>query len=66
MLLDLLVYTLFFYFEQKIPVHAWLYVTLTGHKTIRHILGKNESLRSEPKHIELVLDDFASKLLFPS
>ena len=45
---------------------AWLYVPMTGHKTIRHILDKNESLRSEAKHMLLGFDDFAPKLLFPS
>ena len=45
---------------------TWLYVTLTGHITIRHILDKIQSLRSEHKRMVLVIDDFASKLLFPS
>ena len=44
----------------------WLYVTLTGHITITIFSGKNESLRSEPKHMVLVFDDFVPKLLFPS
>ena len=47
-------------------ITTWLYVTLTGHITIRHILEKNESLRSEPKHMALAFYDFATNLLFPS
>ena len=47
-------------------ITTWLYDTLTGHITIRHILEKNEILRSEPKHIVLAFLDFAPNLLFPS
>ena len=47
-------------------ITTWLYVTLTGHITIRYILEKNESLRSEPKHMALACHDFASNLQFPS
>ena len=47
-------------------ITTWLYVTLTGYVTIRHILGKIQSLRSEQKRIVLVFDDFVSKLLLPT
>ena len=47
-------------------ITTWLYVTLTGHITIRHILEKNESLKSEPKHMVLAFHDFAPNLVFPS
>ena len=45
---------------------SWLYVTLTGH-IYNHTtyFGKIENLRSEPKHMALVFNDFAPKLLFP-
>ena len=47
-------------------ITTWLYVTVTGHITIRHILEKNESLRSEPKHMVLAFHELAANLLFPS
>ena len=47
-------------------ITTWLYVTLTGHITIRHILEKNEIFRSKPKHMVLAFHDFAPNLLFPS
>ena len=40
----------------------WLYVPLTGHITIWHILGENKSMRSEPRDIGLAFDVLTPKL----
>ena len=64
MLLELLVLTLFFSLEKK----YYHVVICHSDGTYNHptYFGKNESLRSEPNHMVLVVDDFALKLLFPS
>ena len=43
----------FFVLEQR-NIDTWLYVTLTGHITIRPILEKNQSIRSEPQNIQFI------------
>ena len=43
-------------------VVIYIYVLVTGHITIGHILRKNESMRSEPQSMVLVLDIITPKL----
>ena len=45
----------FFILEQK-NSYTWLYVPVTGHITIWHILGKNKSMSSEPQDMVLAVD----------
>ena len=45
----------FFILEQR-NIYTWLYVPVTGHITIRHILRKNKSMRSELQNIGLTFD----------
>ena len=51
-----------FVHEQR-DIHTWLYVFLTAHITIRHILRKSQSMRSEPQNMGVVLRVITSKLL---
>ena len=51
----------FFILEQR-NIYTWLYVPVTGHITIWHILGKNKSMRSEPQNIRPEFDVLTPKL----
>ena len=51
----------FFILEQR-NIYTWLYVPVTGHITIGHILRKNKSMRSEPQSIGLAFDVLTPKL----
>ena len=51
----------FFFLEQR-NIYTRLYVPVTGHITICHILRKNKSMRSEPQNIGLAFDVLTPKL----
>ena len=51
----------FFILEQR-NIYTWLYVSVTGHITIWHILRKNKSMRSEPQNICHAFDVLTPKL----
>ena len=51
----------FFIHEQR-KIYTWLYVPVTGHVTIGHILRKSKSMRSEPQNIGLAFDVLTPKL----
>ena len=53
----------FFIHEQR-NIYTWLYVPVTGHITIWHILRKNKSMRSEPQNIGLAFDVLTPKYFF--
>ena len=52
---------LLFVYEQR-NIDTWLYVTLPEHITIRPILKKNQSIRSEPQDIQLARHVITTKL----
>ena len=51
----------FFILKQR-NIYTWLYVPVTGHITIRHILRKNENMRSEPQNFALAFDVLTPEL----